>query len=83
VQTPNGPAVAINTQQIQTQVLVENGQTIVLGGIYQQEITSAVTKVPLLGDVPYLGALFRNTRHINEKRELLIFVTPKIMLDGQ
>jgi type IV pilus assembly protein PilQ len=83
VQTPNGPAVAINTQEIQTQVLVENGQTIVLGGIYQQEITSAVTKVPLLGDVPYLGALFRNTRHINEKRELLIFVTPKIMLDGQ
>lgn len=83
VQTPNGPAVAINTQQIETQVLVENGQTIVLGGIYQQEITSAVTKVPLLGDVPYLGALFRNTRHINEKRELLIFVTPKIMLDGQ
>ncbi|TMN94019.1 type IV pilus secretin PilQ [Pseudoalteromonas phenolica] len=83
VQTPNGPAVAINTQQIETQVLVENGQTIVLGGIYQQEITSAVTKVPLLGDVPYLGVLFRNTRHINEKRELLIFVTPKIMLDGQ
>ena len=83
VQTPNGPAVAINTQEIQTQVLVENGQTIVLGGIYQQEITSAVTKVPLLGDVPYLGALFRNTRHINEKRELLIFVTPKIILDGQ
>lgn len=83
VQTPTGPAVAINTQQIETQVLVENGQTIVLGGIYQQEITSAVTKVPLLGDVPYLGALFRNTRHINEKRELLIFVTPKIMLDGQ
>lgn len=83
VQTPNGTAVAINTQQIETQVLVENGQTIVLGGIYQQEITSAVTKVPLLGDVPYLGALFRNTRHINEKRELLIFVTPKIMLDGQ
>ncbi|ALO43482.1 type IV pilus secretin PilQ family protein [Pseudoalteromonas phenolica] len=83
VQTPNGPAVAINTQEIETQVLVENGQTIVLGGIYQQEITSAVTKVPLLGDVPYLGVLFRNTRHINEKRELLIFVTPKIMLDGQ
>ena len=83
VQTPTGVAVAINTQEIQTQVLVENGQTIVLGGIYQQEITSAVKKVPLLGDVPYLGVLFRNTKHINEKKELLIFVTPKIILEGQ
>jgi type IV pilus assembly protein PilQ len=83
VQTPTGPAVAINTQQIQTQVLVENGQTVVLGGIYQQEITSAVSKIPLLGDIPYVGMLFRNTREINEKKELLIFVTPKIMLDGQ
>ncbi|WP_152087607.1 type IV pilus secretin PilQ [Pseudoalteromonas sp. A25] len=83
VQTPNGPAVAINTQQIQTQVLVDNGQTVVLGGIYQQEITSAVSKIPLLGDIPYLGAMFRNTREINEKKELLIFVTPKIMIDSQ
>lgn len=83
VQTPSGPAVAINTQQIKTQVLVENGQTVVLGGIYQQEITSAVSKIPLLGDIPYVGMLFRNTREINEKKELLIFVTPKIMLDGQ
>ncbi|WP_240479481.1 type IV pilus secretin PilQ family protein [Pseudoalteromonas rubra] len=82
VQTANGPAVAINTQRIQTQVLVENGQTVVLGGIYQQEMTNAVSKVPVLGDVPYLGALFRNTREINEKRELLIFVTPKIMHDS-
>lgn len=83
VQTPSGPAVAINTQQIQTQVLVENGQTVVLGGIYQQEITNAVNKIPLLGDLPYLGMFFRNTQEINQKRELLIFVTPKIMLDGQ
>jgi type IV pilus assembly protein PilQ len=82
VQTANGPAVAINTQRIQTQVLVENGQTVVLGGIYQQEMTNAVSKVPVLGDVPYLGVLFRNTREINEKRELLIFVTPKIMHDS-
>ncbi|WP_440056255.1 type IV pilus secretin PilQ [Pseudoalteromonas sp. T1lg65] len=82
VQTPNGPAVAINTQQIQTQVLVENGQTIVLGGIYQQELKTAVSKIPLLGDIPYLGMFFRNSRDINEKRELLIFVTPKIIQDG-
>ncbi|WP_370671179.1 type IV pilus secretin PilQ [Pseudoalteromonas luteoviolacea] len=82
VQTANGPAVAINTQQIQTQVLVDNGQTVVLGGIYQQETTNAVSKVPLLGDVPYLGMFFRNTKEINEKRELLIFVTPRIMNDN-
>ncbi|WP_425331660.1 type IV pilus secretin PilQ [Pseudoalteromonas viridis] len=82
VQTGNGPAVAINTQRVQTQVLVENGQTVVLGGIYQQEMTSAVSKVPILGDVPYLGFFFRNTIEINEKRELLIFVTPKIMHDS-
>ncbi|MCF6438551.1 type IV pilus secretin PilQ [Pseudoalteromonas luteoviolacea] len=82
VQTANGPAVAINTQQIQTQVLVDNGQTVVLGGIYQQETTNAVSKVPLLGDVPYLGVLFRNTKEINEKKELLIFVTPRIMNDN-
>ncbi len=82
VQTPNGPAVAINTQQIQTQVLVENGQTIVLGGIYQQEVKTAVSKIPVLGDIPYVGTLFKNSRDINEKRELLIFVTPKIIQDS-
>ncbi|MFC3034127.1 type IV pilus secretin PilQ [Pseudoalteromonas fenneropenaei] len=82
VQTPTGSAVAINTQKIQTQVLVENGQTVVLGGIYQQQIVNAVKKVPLLGDLPYVGALFRNTSEFNEKKELLIFVTPKILHEG-
>jgi type IV pilus assembly protein PilQ len=82
VQTPTGPATAIDTQQIQTQVLVDNGETIVLGGIYQQQILSTVNKVPLFGDIPYLGVLFRSTREINEKNELLIFVTPKIITDG-
>lgn len=82
VQTPTGSAVAINTQEIQTQVLVENGQTVVLGGIYQQQIVNAVKKVPLLGDLPYVGALFRNTSEFNEKKELLIFVTPKILHEG-
>ncbi|MFY8273918.1 type IV pilus secretin PilQ [Pseudoalteromonas sp. SSDWG2] len=82
VDTPTGPAVAIDTQRIETQVLVENGQTVVLGGIYQQQIISSANKVPLLGDVPYLGALFRNTSERNEKRELLIFVTPKIMVES-
>ena len=82
VQTPTGPATAIDTQQIQTQVLVDNGETIVLGGIYQQQVLSTVNKVPLFGDIPYVGALFRSTREINEKNELLIFVTPKIITDG-
>lgn len=82
VQTPTGPATAIDTQQIQTQVLVDNGETIVLGGIYQQQILSTVSKVPLFGDIPYLGWLFRNTHEVNEKNELLIFVTPKILSEG-
>lgn len=83
VQTPIGPATAIDTQQIKTQVLVDNGETIVLGGIYQQQILSTVSKVPLFGDIPYVGALFRSTREVNEKNELLIFVTPKIITEGQ
>ena len=79
VSTPTGPATAINTQRIETQVLVNNGQTVVLGGIFQQQIVNSVKKVPLLGDIPYLGYLFRNTSEFNEKKELLIFVTPKII----
>ena len=77
--TAVGQAVSIDTQEIGTQVLVENGETIVLGGIYQQQIKDTVTKVPLLGDIPWAGALFRNTIKENSKRELLIFVTPKII----
>lgn len=83
VQTPTGPATAIDTQQIMTQVLADNGETIVLGGIYQQQIVSTVSKVPLLGDIPYMGVLFRNKRELNEKSELLIFVTPRILTEGQ
>lgn len=79
VQTPTGPGVAIDTQEIRTQVLVDNGQTIVLGGIYQQQIVSNTKKVPLLGDIPYLGYLFQSNSEFNEKKELLIFVTPKIL----
>ena len=79
VQTSTGPAVAIDTQEIKTQVLVENGETVVLGGIFQQNATKAVTQVPVLGDIPVVGTLFRNKQNLNEKRELLIFVTPKII----
>ncbi|WP_028863139.1 type IV pilus secretin PilQ family protein [Psychromonas aquimarina] len=80
IPTGIGQAVSINTQEIGTQVLVENGETLVLGGIYQQRITDTVSKVPVLGDIPYVGFLFRNTIHENEKSELLIFVTPRIVM---
>ncbi len=79
VATAVGQAVSIDTQEIGTQVLVENGETIVLGGIYQQQISDTVQKVPLLGDIPWAGALFRTTIKSQRKDELLIFVTPKII----
>jgi len=79
VSTSTGPAVAIDTQEISTQVLVDNGETIVLGGIFQQISTRDVSKVPLLGDLPFIGRLFKTTGQREEKRELLIFVTPKII----
>ena len=81
VSTSTGDAVAIDTQEIKTQVLVENGETIVLGGIFQQTSTDSVSKVPLFGDLPFLGVLFRKTSEFQEKRELLIFVTPKIITE--
>ncbi len=79
VQTPTGNAVAIDTQRITTQVLVDNGETIVLGGIYQQQTINTTSKIPVLGDIPYAGALFRRSLDKTEKKELLIFVTPKII----
>ena len=81
VSTALGDAIAINTQEIGTKVLVNNGETIVLGGIYQQQLIKAVTKVPVLGDIPMLGWLFRTQTNFAERRELLIFVTPKIIID--
>lgn len=77
----SGTAPGIDTQRISTQVLVNNGETIVLGGIYQQAIISSVSKVPILGDIPYVGWLFRNSVNRNEKKELLIFVTPRVVTD--
>jgi type IV pilus assembly protein PilQ len=73
---------AINTQEIATQVLVNDGQTVVLGGILQTTSTDNSTKVPFLGDVPILGNLFKTTTKIDNKDELLIFVTPKIVREG-
>lgn len=75
-------APAINTQEVGTQVLVKNGETIVLGGIFQHRTTYDESKVPLLGDIPLLGWLFKNTQREDTKQELLIFVTPKIIEQG-
>ncbi len=73
---------SINTREINTQVLVDNGETVVLGGIYEQTQTEAIDKVPLLGDIPVLGRLFRRTTNIADRQELLIFITPKILKQG-
>ncbi|RBW45120.1 pilus assembly protein PilQ [Psychromonas sp. B3M02] len=80
VTTSDGESVSIDTQEIQTQVLVDNGETLVLGGIYQQQISDTISKVPVLGDIPYLGYFFRNSVTDNTKSELLIFVTPRIVM---
>jgi type IV pilus assembly protein PilQ len=73
---------AIDTKNIKTDVLVDNGGTVVIGGIYIQEERKTVTKVPFLGDVPILGNLFKKNETADNRRELLVFVTPKIMSDA-
>lgn len=73
---------SIDTREITTQVLVNDGQTVVLGGILETERRDAETKVPLLGDVPVLGRLFKTTSSTDNKDELLIFVTPRILNEG-
>ena len=72
---------SINTNEVTTQVLVRNGETVVLGGIFQSETATTTVKTPFLGDIPYLGRLFTKNTHIDERSELLIFITPKIF-DG-
>jgi len=72
---------AINTKHVKTQVLVENGGTVVIGGIFEQSDREDVTKVPFLGDVPYLGNLFKTRTMTSAKTELLIFLTPKVVTD--
>ena len=73
---------SIDTRSVETQVLVDNGETVVLGGVYEQTNIDSVTKVPFFGDLPYLGALFKTTLKQYDKAELLIFVTPKIVKDS-
>ncbi len=80
VPTANGGSVpSIDTRDVKTQVLVDNGDTVVLGGIYETTRNTTINRVPLLGDLPLIGWLFRNTQTTNNKDELLIFVTPRIM----
>ena len=77
-----GTVPSIDTRAVETQVLVEDGQTVVLGGIYETERRETITKVPFLGDIPAIGALFRSKQMQNDKSELLIFVTPRILEEG-
>lgn len=77
--TPAG--FAIDTKHIQTQVLVENGGTVVIGGIFTEEQTENEAKVPFFGDLPGLGVLFRTKSRSNTKREMLVFITPKMIAD--
>lgn len=73
---------SIDTRSVKTQVLVENGETVVLGGIYEQSKINSSTKVPFFGDLPVMGRAFKSTVKRDDKSELLIFVTPKIIKDS-
>ena len=82
--TPNtllstGAGVAIDTKHVKTEVLVENGGTVVIGGIYTQTVRNTTQRIPFFGDLPYIGFLFKNREIIDDKTELLIFVTPRIV----
>jgi type IV pilus assembly protein PilQ len=77
-----GTVPSIDTRAVETQVLVSDGQTVVLGGIYETDHRETENKVPWLGDIPVVGYLFKSTQITNNKRELLIFVTPRILEEG-
>jgi len=77
-----GTVPSIDTRAVQTQVLVADGQTVVLGGIYETERRETINKVPVLGDIPFAGVLFRSKQRVDNKAELLIFVTPRILEEG-
>ncbi|AKH70500.1 type IV pilus secretin PilQ/competence protein [Spongiibacter sp. IMCC21906] len=77
-----GQVPTIDTTELKTRVLVSNGETVVLGGVYDQLDIESETKVPFLGDIPFLGRLFKNTSVTREKQETLIFITPRILADS-
>jgi len=74
-----GAVPSISTNVVNTRVLVNDGDTIVLGGVFREETTTTVTKTPVLGDLPYIGNLFKRTENAETKTELLIFITPSII----
>jgi type IV pilus assembly protein PilQ len=74
--------VAIDTKHVKTQILIENGGTVVIGGIFEMEETNQENKIPLLGDVPVVGNLFKNRTKESTKREMLVFITPKVISDN-
>ena len=78
--TEAGPA--IDTKSVKTQVLVENGGTIIIGGIFEIVETTDVNKVPVFGDIPGLGNLFKNRTRQMDKREMLVFITPRMVTDA-
>jgi type IV pilus assembly protein PilQ len=85
--TPNtklstGAGVAIDTKHVKTEVLVENGGTVVIGGIYTQNVSDNTQRIPFFGDLPYIGWLFKNREWIDDKTELLVFITPKIVAES-
>ncbi len=85
--TPNtrlstGAGVAIDTKHVKTEVLIDNGGTVVIGGIYTQEVRNNTTRIPFFGDLPYIGFLFKNREWIDDKTELLVFVTPRIVAES-
>ena len=77
-----GAGVAIDTKHVKTEVLVENGGTVVIGGIYTQDDRSITTRIPVLGDLPYVGFLFKHNEKRDNKTELLVFITPKILSES-
>ena len=72
---------SIDTTELTTQVLVGNGETVVLGGVFKTEDIETINKVPFFGDIPYIGAFFRNETRTNTKTETLIFITPRILAE--
>lgn len=77
-----GEEPAIDTKNVKTEVLVENGGTVVIGGIYQEDESNITERVPVLGEIPVLGALFRTTSRSTARNELLVFITPRIISDA-
>jgi type IV pilus assembly protein PilQ len=72
----------IETKNVKSEVLIENGGTVVIGGIYEEEESTGEDKVPLLGDVPVLGHLFKSQSRVSNRKELLVFITPRIVSDA-